>query len=137
MRVIKIILSTVIYFLALVGALLISFLIYIYFTNPFGIVDILLNRNANDMTQTVEVGNNTELNNIKVEAIKSDNPLLNDKQEKLLKDIGIDPATIPTEITPETQACLIGKVGESRAQEIISGATPTTFEILKASTCLK
>ena len=42
-----------------------------------------------------------------------DHPLLNETQEKALESVGIDPAKIPTEITPEMEECFIEKLGKT------------------------
>lgn len=63
-------------------------------------------------------------------------PYLDATQEKQLEAIGIDPAKLPTEITPAMIKCFEDKLGSSRTQEIIGGAEPTPFEALKASSCL-
>ena len=64
------------------------------------------------------------------------NPLLSDQQEKALEQLGIDPAKLPTEITPELEACFTAKLGESRVSAIKGGEQPTTFDFLKAQSCL-
>lgn len=64
------------------------------------------------------------------------NPLLSPEQEAFVESIGIDPATLPQEITPEMESCLIEAVGAERASQIQGGATPSAFEILKAKGCL-
>ncbi|MEA3248786.1 MAG: hypothetical protein U9Q03_00315 [Patescibacteria group bacterium] len=64
------------------------------------------------------------------------NPLLTPDQEAFAESIGIDPATLPTEVTPEMESCLIDAVGAERAAEIKAGAAPSAFEIFKARGCL-
>lgn len=65
-----------------------------------------------------------------------DNPLLTNEQEQTLRNIGIDPASLPTEITPEMEACFTRALGEDRVKEVVAGATPTPLELLKAKSCL-
>lgn len=66
-----------------------------------------------------------------------DHPYLNTEQEELLQSIGIDPADVPTEITAAQEDCAIEALGAERAQQIISGATPTLNDILKAQHCFE
>lgn len=63
-------------------------------------------------------------------------PLLNEDQEKVLQSYGVDPAQLPTEITPDMQQCFIDKLGQDRAVQIIGGSEPTPTEIFKARECL-
>lgn len=63
-------------------------------------------------------------------------PYLDATQEKQLEAIGIDPAKLPTTITPEMINCFESKLGADRTKEIIGGSEPTPFEVLKASSCL-
>ena len=64
-------------------------------------------------------------------------PLLNDSQEKALKTVGIDPATLPTELTPAQEQCFVDKLGTARVMEIVNGATPTPVDFLKAKGCIE
>lgn len=72
-------------------------------------------------------------NNVQV---MDQNPLLDVSQEKILSSLGIDSASLPTEMTPELQACLIEAVGADRAKEIMEGATPGVMDLIKAKDCL-
>lgn len=64
-------------------------------------------------------------------------PVLSDTQEKALQTIGIDPATLPTEITPAQMECFEAALGSARVAEIQAGATPTPTEFFKARHCLQ
>ncbi len=104
--------------------------LYIWFTDPFNIKPLL------SSGVTIEsVANTISGDTIKVDNIDK-NPLLTEDQEATLETLGIDPADLPTEITPELTTCLTSKVGKTRANEIIQGSEPTTSDILKASACL-
>lgn len=63
-------------------------------------------------------------------------PLLSESQEKALETFGIDPASVPSEITPEQEACFESKLGEERVAEIKAGDSPTMSEYLKAKDCI-
>lgn len=65
------------------------------------------------------------------------NPLLNESQENTLEAIGVEPETLPTEITPAMQVCFVEKLGATRAQEIKDGDSPTATDYLKAKSCLE
>lgn len=64
------------------------------------------------------------------------NPLLNESQENTLEAIGVEPESLPTEITPAMQVCFVEKLGAERAQEIADGDSPTPGDYLKAKACL-
>ena len=65
------------------------------------------------------------------------NPALSPAQERALESFGIDPAQIPTEITPDQEACFVARLGEARVAEIKAGATPTATEFFKARDCVE
>jgi hypothetical protein len=69
------------------------------------------------------------------EAIDS-NPMLNESQETALKTVGIDPASLPTTISPEQEACFEVAIGADRVEEIKAGGTPTAIEIFRGRGCL-
>jgi len=64
------------------------------------------------------------------------NPLLSPSQEAALEKIGIDPATFPSKITPEMEACFISKIGAQRFADIKAGGLPTAGEVIIGRTCL-
>lgn len=64
------------------------------------------------------------------------NPILNDKQEKALETFGIDPATVPSSITPAQEACFVKILGQTRVNEIKAGDTPTATEFFQAKSCI-
>lgn len=63
------------------------------------------------------------------------NPLLNEQQEAQLEELGIDPATLPTQITAEMEACFTVKLGQERTNQIIQGSAPTPMDFFKAKSC--
>jgi hypothetical protein len=66
-----------------------------------------------------------------------DHPYLTTQQESILESVGIDTKNIPTEITPELQNCATPILGQARADEIMSGSTPTIDELLKIKGCFE
>jgi len=63
-------------------------------------------------------------------------PLLDAEQEKTLQTFGIDPATLPTTITPEMEGCAVEKLGQARVDQIKAGAEPSFTDYLKAGSCI-
>lgn len=64
------------------------------------------------------------------------NPMLNESQESALETFGIDPASLPSTISPEQEACFIEAIGADRVEEIKAGDTPTATEIFRGRGCL-
>ena len=64
------------------------------------------------------------------------NPALSEKQEKTLETFGIDPASVPSSITPEQESCFIKILGQARVNEIKAGDSPTATEYFKAKGCI-
>jgi hypothetical protein len=61
---------------------------------------------------------------------------LSSAQQAALEFVGIDPATLPTTITPEQENCFIEAIGAARVEEIKAGAAPTPLEIFAGRGCL-
>ena len=64
-------------------------------------------------------------------------PYLSDDQEATLEKLGVDPAKLPTEITPEMESCFSDKLGSDRVQAIIGGESPGILDFLKAKSCIE
>lgn len=64
------------------------------------------------------------------------NSMLNASQEAALETFGIDPASLPSTISHEQEACFIEAIGAARVEEIKAGDTPTATEIFKGRGCL-
>ncbi len=63
-------------------------------------------------------------------------PLLNEQQEQTLENFGIDPAKLPTQITPQLEACFTEKLGAARVKAIQGGEQPNVIDFFKAKSCL-
>lgn len=64
------------------------------------------------------------------------NPLLNETQEKKLEEFGVDVEKLPKAITPEMEKCFMEKLGQDRGMELVNGAAPSAFEVIKIRTCI-
>lgn len=94
-----------------------------FFFDPLGIKSSLIDNSETTNPQNVDV-------------TKDKNPALSPTQEKALETFGIDPATVPTSITPEQEACFVEKLGQERVNEIKAGDSPTATEFFKAKSCI-
>lgn len=63
-------------------------------------------------------------------------PALNESQERALESVGVDPASLPTSITPEQEVCFEAVLGTERVEEIKAGAMPTATEFFRARDCI-
>lgn len=80
---------------------------------------------------------NLEINNPESESFVEDkNPIIPDEQERVLESIGVNPASLPSEITPEQMSCFEGILGAERVAEIKAGDSPEVTEFLQARSCL-
>jgi hypothetical protein len=68
---------------------------------------------------------------------KDRHPLLTEQQEDTLEAMGINPATLPTEITPALEDCFTQKLGAERVSEIKAGSEATAVDYLKAKDCVQ
>jgi len=111
-------------------------LIFIFVFNPGDLRTKIISRGINSFLENT-LDNYTPLdNNSSAEQIEIDHPLLNDNQEEVLKNLGVNINQLPTEITPSMQECFIEKLGTTRAEELLNGATPGPLDIFKAKDCL-
>ncbi len=113
--------NTILVILGLIFAGIIIASIYLFIVDPYNIKPILF-----DSPESVETNTNNE----------DKNPLLSDTQEKTLETFGVDPASIPSSITPEQEACFTAILGAPRVAEIKAGSSPTATEYFKAKSCI-
>lgn len=124
--------------------IIVSSVIFIF--NPFnsrtkiisGIINSYLSQNINNYEPLGSDYEDLENDNkaIEGESEADKHPLLNEEQEKVLEEYGVDVSRLPSEISPEMEACFVEKLGQERADQIVAGDSPTAMEIIKARSCL-
>jgi hypothetical protein len=57
-------------------------------------------------------------------------------QQKILATLGVDVASLPTEMTPGLESCLVDAIGQERFEAVMAGDNPTIKEGLLAMKCL-
>lgn len=114
----------VIFFIVLVA------LAYVWIADPYNLKPLFMGTDAGlvDVSTNAGVGAGASEQDV--------NENLNTSQEAALRTVGIDPADVPTEVTPEQEACFIEILGEERVQAIIEGAVPTGAEIFRGRACI-
>lgn len=98
--------------------------VYFFITDPLNLKPIIFGSDSEVVTE--DVGG----------TVVDKNPILNEKQEKALETFGIDPASIPSSITPEQESCFVEILGQTRVNEIKAGDSPTATEYFKARDCI-
>ena len=89
---------------------------YLWLVDPFGLKSLIPSGiSPAAIIKTVTGNSEVEIDNI------DKNPLLTEEQEAQLESLGIDPAELPTEITPEMEERFTQKLGEERTKEIVDG----------------
>jgi hypothetical protein len=103
---------------------------YVWFADPFEIrplVSMLLGSSTNIPVDTIQTqGGASQVDK---------NPALSPTQESALESIGVDPAKLPSTITPEMEICFTEKLGSTRVSEIKGGDSPTPTEVFTARSC--
>ncbi len=99
---------------------------YLYVADPFEIKPLLKILTGGSAPSTAG-GTGSTVNK---------NPLLSPQQEQALQKIGVDPAALPSTITPEMEKCFYAKLGATRANEIKNGSEPTASDYFIARSCL-
>lgn len=114
-------------------------LIFIFAFNPAELRTKIISNVLNSyLSKNIE--NYTPLDNSSIPNNSNEptdkHPLLNEEQEKILENLGINVSQLPTEITPAMTECFTEKLGAERAEELVNGATPGPLDIFKAKDCL-
>ncbi len=113
-------------FLGVIFFLILIVLGYLFVSDTFGVRTFLANTAIDPSKSTGTTGGTTDKN-----------PLLSASQEKALQAIGVDPAKLPSTITPAMVACFEIKLGKERTLQIKNGDSPTPIDFLKAQSCLQ
>jgi hypothetical protein len=109
---------------------------YLFLADPYNLKPIFMPTSSSDVVST------TSSENITTTSTTSDNQnakasLLSPAQESALNNIGVNPNSLPTSITPSQETCFVGILGQARVDEIKAGAIPSAPEFFKAMVCLK
>jgi hypothetical protein len=119
-----------IFFLILLG------LAYFVITDPLNLRPLVMSMYGRDTE--VENGRSREggKETTNVESSPSESSPINETQARALESVGIDPASVPTQFTPEQVACFVSILGQVRVDAIVAGDTPAPTEFYQAKECL-
>ena len=128
------------YFFVTLGVIffvLICVLMYIWFADPFNIRPMITMLTADSPSSSVGVNESIPAtpNAVPPKPTVDKNPALTNAQEEALESIGINPANLPSTITPEMEACFTTKLGVARVSEIKAGDSPTPIEVFTTREC--
>lgn len=132
------------YFFTILGVIffvLLFVLAYLWFADPFEVRPLIEMLTADspksEMVDTVPTNSTSpDATNPATTPVAVDkNPALSAQQEEALESIGINPANVPSSITPEMEACFTAKLGAVRVAEIKAGATPSASEVFTSRSC--
>lgn len=102
---------------------------YLVIFDPFNLKPLLFGTGS---SFTMPEGNSNGTSN----STSTNKIFLSEAQRKMLASYGIDPASIPTSINAEQEACFKTKLGATRFAQIIAGDTPTAIEMFSAKACI-
>lgn len=113
-------------------------LVYLYVADPLNLKPLFFSSSNNVAEPLVEGSFESDSNNPLSDAavVPDTHPALSASQESALKNVGINPATLPSSISPDQEQCFIEAIGVTRVEEIKAGDAPTPTEIFKARECL-
>lgn len=110
---------------------------YFFIIDPLNLKPLFFGNNIQKTINTQGTSDMNEDTTVQTNAGQADkNTVLSDAQEKALETFGIDPAKVPTSITPEQEACFTSILGAERVAQIKAGDTPTATEYFKAKSCI-
>ena len=130
------------YFFVTLGVIffcLILFSVWFYIADPLNLKPIyqMLTAESVPEVQQVDAEVASDGEQPVADVVVDKNPALNAEQEQALDTVGVDPASLPTTITPTQQECFIEVLGQARVDEIVAGDTPTATEFFHARGCLE
>ncbi|MBP9750132.1 MAG: hypothetical protein KBD21_05380 [Candidatus Pacebacteria bacterium] len=132
----KSVLTTVLATLGVIFVLVILIISYLVVADPLHIKPMLFGSSSR-VQQTpvvatvVETGENAPTTQATNESFT-----LSEAQKVALSGLGIDPATVPSTISPIQVACFEEALGVDRVSEIRAGGVPSAFELLKVKSCI-
>ena len=109
-------------FLGVVFFIIILFSAYFFWKDPFNLRPII--SGLSGISKNIS-GDQTDKH-----------PLLSPSQEAALEALGVDPAKLPTEITPEMEKCLVEKLVAEIVMEIKKTGSPSAADILAGKDCI-
>lgn len=129
--------------LGVIFLILILIGVYFFVTDPYGLKPLIFGGSVPTQSTSVSAQSESENTSENSDGSASDEEEasaggfeLSDAQVEALISLGIDPASVPSSISAEQEACFVSALGEERVAEIRVGAVPSALELLKAESCI-
>ena len=126
-------------------------LAYLWIADPYNIKPFIYNTNMTKVENEVGIVNNdspasTDFGSAATPATSTEGITagttntkggITEGQKNALQLVGIDPAVLPKNLTPEQEQCFVSNFGQARVNAIKAGALPTPMEVLTGKNCLE
>jgi len=128
----KSVFTTVFVTLGVILVLVVLAIGYLVIADPFHIKPMLLGSSAGGSVSETTTADVTPVG----APSTGESFTLSEAQREALRGLGIDPATVPSTITPLQVACFEEQLGADRVSEIRAGGVPSAFELFKVKSCI-
>ena len=135
----KAILTKIFVTLGVIFTLLLIAAAYLFITDPYNLRPILFGTGGGAQTSlSPEVANDAPGD---ADASTTTPPAgtgftLSSPQRQALIEMGIDPSSVPTQVSVQQETCFVEMLGADRVKEIKAGAVPNGIELIKAKSCI-
>lgn len=111
--------------------------IYFFVTDPYNLKPLLFGSDSvNTQVKTTNGVESKGTSTTNETTTTSGGFTLSASQKQALVNLGIDPASVPSSISPAQETCFVNVLGEARVAEIKTGAVPNAIEFFKAKSCI-
>lgn len=108
---------------------------YLFVTDPYNLKPLLFGSPVKTQTTKTDT-TETKTSGTTTTGAATGGFQLSAEQKQALVAFGIDPATVPSSISPAQETCFINVLGNARVSEIKAGAVPSALEFFKAKSCI-
>lgn len=138
----KNILNQIFVTLGVIFLIIIVIAVYYWITDPYNLKPMIFGSSAPAKSQTQQTAT-SQTTSADADTTPTDTSVtatggfkLSEAQKQALISFGIDPATVPSSISADQEACFVSVLGETRVSEIKTGAVPSALEFFRAKTCI-
>lgn len=109
---------------------------YFFITDPYNLKPLLFGSPVKTQTTKTDTTETKTSDTATATGATTGGFQLSAEQKQALVAFGIDPATVPSSISPAQETCFINVLGNARVSEIKAGAVPSALEFFKAKSCI-
>ena len=118
-------------FFAIIGIIVVAGALYLYIVDPFNL-KVLLRPTPSTPTTAADQQTN-QPGTTPPPTAKSP---LTQQQQAAAQQLGLDPNSLTSKLTPATEQCAVAALGQQRVNELKADAAPSPMDLLKAGHCL-